>query len=390
MKYFFVPGRISNLAIAELRALTHNDYPQFEIEKVSEDLFIVTSGRSEQEMDRLFNRLGAFVKYGKIIDLDSFLLGFSGKKKVSFGVSVEENYGNSWDSTKIKELSEQIKAGLKESGISSRYVLPRKLSLNAGQVIKNNLIDKGFELVIFNTSKGEYFGTTLGIQNIDLFSLVDYGKPNTDKKMGVLPVKLAKILVNLSGVKEGETIWDPFCGSGTIPLSALLSGVNAVASDINENSVTDTMANITWLGTQGVLGSVKYNTFTMDVTKPDGKILRELEKTEIDAVVCEPFMGPPQYKPLSPLKANELLDMVRELYMGMFEILSKIKKRRIKAVIVIPSFKTRKGWVTLSLNNIIGKGWDIENKKLFKEGDLHWERPNSIIRRNIFILSKRK
>lgn len=390
MKYFFVPGRISDLAVAELKALTAGYFNNFSIEQVSENLFLVDTNLSEQEMVRLFNRLGAYVKFGRIIDLDTVLDDFSERNKVVFGVSVEEDLAGNWNAKRIKELSEQIKAGLKERGVSARYILPRQLSLNAGQIIKNKLLDKGFELVLFNTKKGSYYGVTIEVQDVDLFSLIDYGKPQTNKKMGVLPVKLARVLVNLTGLKEGKTIWDPFCGSGTIPLTALISGLNVVASDIDSQAVEDTNNNIAWLGEQGVVGNVKYNTFVMDITKPEGKLLKDLRNTDIDGIVCEPFMGPPQYKPLSPAKANELLQMVSDLYTSLFEVLKETKKRNVAVVLIVPSFKTRKGWVTTSINSVAGKEWEIENKKLLKGGDLHWERPNSIIRRNIFILSKRK
>lgn len=45
--------------------------------------------------------------------------------------------------------------------------------------------------------------------------------------------QLAKSLINISGVKEGSLILDPFCGSGTVLLEAKLNGFKSVGSDLN-------------------------------------------------------------------------------------------------------------------------------------------------------------
>ena len=45
--------------------------------------------------------------------------------------------------------------------------------------------------------------------------------------------QLAKALMNYAGLKKGDTVLDPFCGSGTTLVESLLFGVNAVGVDIN-------------------------------------------------------------------------------------------------------------------------------------------------------------
>jgi len=44
--------------------------------------------------------------------------------------------------------------------------------------------------------------------------------------------KLARALVNLSAIKKGETILDPFCGTGGILIEAGLIGARVIGSDI--------------------------------------------------------------------------------------------------------------------------------------------------------------
>jgi tRNA G10 N-methylase Trm11 len=45
--------------------------------------------------------------------------------------------------------------------------------------------------------------------------------------------QLAKAFMNYAGIKKGDTVLDPFCGSGTTLVESLLYGVNAIGVDIN-------------------------------------------------------------------------------------------------------------------------------------------------------------
>ena len=49
--------------------------------------------------------------------------------------------------------------------------------------------------------------------------------------------QLAKSLFNLAGLREGQTILDPFCGSGTVPLEAYLNGMRGIGIDMNPLAV---------------------------------------------------------------------------------------------------------------------------------------------------------
>ena len=48
-----------------------------------------------------------------------------------------------------------------------------------------------------------------------------------------LAPRKARCLVNLSGVQAGQTLLDPFCGTGSIPIEAALMGVRTVAADVD-------------------------------------------------------------------------------------------------------------------------------------------------------------
>jgi tRNA (guanine10-N2)-dimethyltransferase len=49
-----------------------------------------------------------------------------------------------------------------------------------------------------------------------------------------LDMKLARCIVNLSGLKEKDILCDPFCGTGTILLEAESMGINSIGIDFDK------------------------------------------------------------------------------------------------------------------------------------------------------------
>lgn len=390
MRYLFTAGSFPNLSYAELRSVVEiYKYSPDTVKRFSDTGFSVDAKELTDEIAlRIFQRLGGFTRVGKEIeDLDTFLSGFEDKQRVTFGVSVLSDNGGIEDVDLVKKLSKQIKKYFIDQKVSCRFILPKKAELNSAQVVNNQMIEKGFELLITDNGKEKIYSQTLAVQDVDTFSEIDMGRPNVDVDMGTLPPKLARMLVNFSQVGEGEVIWDPFCGSGTILLEALMAGINVLGSDIDEKAIFNTNENIKWIAEQGYSQNVKFDTFQLDVLHPNGKILNEIKNTEVDAVVCEPYMGPPQRRSISDKDATKLLNDVKRLYISLFELLRKIAHKGFRVVMVVPSYKTISGWKTVPLNDIVDNRWELENRKHGR--DLKWERNNSIIIRNIFILTKK-
>lgn len=62
-----------------------------------------------------------------------------------------------------------------------------------------------------------------------------------------LPVRIAKAMLNLT-LQPGDSVLDPFCGSGTIPLVAALAGHEATGSDISWKVVEQAAENAAHFG----------------------------------------------------------------------------------------------------------------------------------------------
>jgi len=388
MRYFFECGSFFDFSHAELSAVFESfDISKDSIHKISNTILLVENNRIKQsQLEEIFNRLGGFIRYGEIIDdLDSFLTPYFESKKVTYGISI---LGECTLSIKdIQRLANEIKRGFRASKIGVRFILPKQRELNAAQIFNNKILENGFELCIFQNNNENMYGKTLGIQDIYSFVKRDTQRPGVDYEMGVLPQKLARIMCNLSALREG-IIWDPFCGSGTILMEAAVLGFDILGTDIDLMALVSLSKNIQWLSKENIIKDTKYNVFQLDINKVERKVLKDLKRTPINAIVCEPFMGPPQKKLLTEFQAKELITDVTKLFNSFFDVINQIAKKGFKIVLILPSYRTKKGWVDINISQFIDKKWEVLNRK-YSKGDLKWKRINSIIARNIFILEKR-
>ena len=146
-------------------------------------------------------------------------------------------------------------------------------------------------------------GITEAVQDPDAWTLRDMGRPWRDTENGMLPPKLARLLVNLAGGEiAGHTLLDPFCGSGTIPMEAALIGYpTIVGSDIDPQQVKDTEGNMRWLADRGL---IKHEALAqMRYFVSAAAFVQTRVRPPVHAIVTEGFLG-------TPLKGNEPLAML--------------------------------------------------------------------------------
>ncbi|MCA9375219.1 hypothetical protein KC622_02725, partial [Candidatus Dojkabacteria bacterium] len=224
MQYFFIPGRLQDLSTEELKSvLKIFSKSKYSVDATNKGFILVDSDCSAETMREIFNRLGGFVKFGKILSEQEerdFLNKYLSKGRITFGVS---RVGIESGSIKVKKLATEIKDYFKQNNVSARYVGGKGLAfLSSAEISGNKVLENGFEIVNLETRVGDLLtGNTVAVQDIDDFTKRDYGRPVADKKMGMLPTKLARIMLNLAELESGSTVWDPFCGSGTILTEAL-------------------------------------------------------------------------------------------------------------------------------------------------------------------------
>ncbi len=209
----------------------------------------------------------------------------------------------------------------------------------------------------------------------------DRAKPYRDIKRGMLPPKLARILVNLGAQgRGGLSLTDPFCGTGTILAEALLSGCPSVyGTDTFGPAVRGAQANLDWLCSHYNLESKIYKLYLADATHLDTVV------PQADLVVTEPYMGP-LLRDSSPLPLEKIQDVARgldKLYRGCFRSWARVLPAGGKVVMTIPLFSVHNQVIpTISIDTIAALGYNHISS-------VPYGKPGAAVIRNITILEKK-
>jgi tRNA G10 N-methylase Trm11 len=328
-RYLFILGKTPDLSMFELAQFFSENEIVF-----WDDEFAIVETETEIEAD-LLKRLGGTISIAEIFDesMEEFLVSKFGEAegKIPFGIST-----HGIKDIERKKLLLSAKKALKGEGISCRFVNKDFNNLNAAQVRVEKLLEKGAYLIMVRNSGGrEYRGLAIAIQDIDSYSKRDYDKPFRDARMGMLPPKLAQIMVNagIAGFEKTTRVFDPFCGSGTVLMEAMLAGYDVLGSDISEKCVAGTQKNLEWFAKEFQVDDRQFEVFQHDASKPFEK--------ELDNNICivtEGYLGPPQSAVPSKDVQKKLFHELIQLYDNFFQNSSKILEKGARICITFPFF----------------------------------------------------
>ncbi|EHP87560.1 TIGR01177 family methyltransferase [Methanotorris formicicus] len=103
---------------------------------------------------------------------------------------------------------------------------------------------------------------------------------------GCMLPKLARAMVNLARVKEGDVVLDPFCGTGGFLIEAGLMGCRLIGSDIDWRMTSGTKINLESYNLENkIIAIERWN------AKDVKKFLDKLNVDEVDAIVTDPPYG---------------------------------------------------------------------------------------------------
>ena len=342
MKYFFVLGTNTALSIAELAAVL--DLKKTNL--VASD-FLIWETDMEITPETLISRLGGIIKIGiikeeiadsdyekllkAIYDIASIKKYQSREGKFNFGFS---DYGK-FQFNK-KDLGLKLKKYFSTEKISSRFVISREKTLSSVVVAQNKLITRGIEFVLTKDENKILIGETLAVQPFKDLSRRDFGRPARDDLSGMLPPKLAQIMINLAQVRDMEAlVIDPFCGSGTVLSEALLMGYkHLLGSDISVKAIDDTYKNISWIKELYNIKDVNVKVLVKSATD-----LSKFVKAEsVEAVVCEPFLGPQR----GLIDFKIVISNLEELYSKAIREFKTVLKDGGRVVMIWPLFYGQK------------------------------------------------
>ncbi|MFA5420512.1 MAG: methyltransferase domain-containing protein [Patescibacteria group bacterium] len=343
-KYFFVLGSNPKLSLAEIRSLFPVSNWQildsvaaadFEDDLRVKDLMVALGGIIKIGEDfkefSLANRraLSEFVK--KTIISEAHKKNLEGR--FNFGFSF---YGSRKLPGDFFKLALAVKKDLKNLGFSSRIVTSKEQVLSSVVVEQNKLVDSGLELCFFVDKNKVFVGKTLAVQAFKELSKRDFGRPNRDDHSGMIPPKLAQIMINIARGNDSDymekTILDPFCGSGTVLMEANLLGFKKIiGSDISERAVSDSQKNIEWIN-----NLLKIEKKDIEIFQSDALLLSDkIEKESIDYIVCEPYLGPQRgFKDF-----DEVVEELNTLYSKSLDVFYDILKKDGRVVMIWPQFR---------------------------------------------------
>lgn len=386
----FQIGTNSELSIRELQSVL-SDYPQFHIAKKLVKIAVPDA----LSPDKLITILGGTVKILKPIktlqspDEQEILSEATGylasqakeQSKITYALSeLGRDHLPKVSGIAIKKL-------LKGYGLSSRYYKGPRIGLSSAVLIHQRVT----EILVCSTYENTVLlATTIAAQNIDNWSKKDREKPYENKKSGMLPPKLARIMVNLALGKKAlhqsenhgnTTVLDPFCGTGTALIEAGLSGCAVLGSDISDEAVMGSKQNIAWVKAQF------HKEFDSDIKKSEVSALA-LPHNSIDYIVTEPFLGKP--KP-HPDQLSNIFKGLEKLYLGAFKHWQTFLKEDSVIIIVLPYVSTitkNEEKILFSLQKMIDKighlGYTLTSEPV------SYYRPGAVIKRHIYSFTYKK
>ncbi len=299
--------------------------------------------------------------------------------KLAFGLSV---YGIKVTPQQIEKLAFEIKSALKAKGLSSHIVLGKETELNSAQVIHNKLTGEfGFEFLIVSTAKSTHIARTTYVQDIESYSKRDYSRPKRNTKVGMLPPKLAQIMLNLAKAGPANTVLDPFCGTGVVLMEAALKGCKLIGSDLNQQLVYSTKENLEWLSKEYSLSIKLDNLECADATMNKWR-------GYFDRVVSEIYLGPPlDHIP----KEESLKAMAYNSNILLNKFLANLRPQlnsKARCCIAIPVWKTEKGFLRLPVADKVETiGYSKVKFSKLKIDRLIYHRPDQIVGRELLVLT---
>ncbi len=382
-----VLGRQPELGIAELEAVVG---PEQVMPIGAEYAIIKDSSKMPAQCD-----LGGIIKMAEVIDtvptykwnrisaaaFDKIIDTITSRQnaqahKLVLGASL---YGIRVSPKEMLLFEFAVKRKLKEKGIQARVVAGKDSVLNSAQVINNGLTgENGFEFLIIVDRGRTYIARTVSVQDVDSYSKRDYDRPSRDAWIGMLPPKLAQIMLNLAKVTPSSNVIDPFCGTGVVLMEAALRHCKVMGIDIRPEMVSATKANLDWLAKEYHIG-ISYKLVCADSTKYGWK--------NVERIVCETFLGPALTKlPDSERMKKIVIDCnyVAKKFLGN---LHGQLSANARCCIAVPVWKSQQGLVHLPVvDELTAMGYTRVCFSHVRNDQLVYRRPDQVVGRELLVL----
>lgn len=387
-KTISILGRQPKIGIAELESLFGADL----VHPAGETAAVVDLAPADFPMARL----GGTVKAGKVLDTLPFtewsqieeylkhilpdLTQNIPEGKIRLGLST---YGLKVALKNQNTTALKLKKVIRETGRSSRVVPNLSKDLNTAQVLHNQLTGQtGLELLFVANGNETILAQTFTVQDINAYTIRDRKRPKRDARVGMLPPKLAQIIINLASPKAGARVLDPFCGTGVVLQEAALMGYKVYGTDINERMIEYTRENMEWLaGMHGVYG-LEWEAEVGDACTFEWK--------EFGAVAGETYLGRPFSVAPSTVTLHKVIRDVDTIHIKFLQNLAKQSEPGMRLCLALPAWKIRgDGFKHLPVLDSLEKlGYTRTDLTHVRPEELIYHRTDQIVARELVILER--
>lgn len=386
--YISILGRQPALGIAELERL-YGDVGWF-----SESTALIDAPSVSLE------RLGGSQKIGRVVaelpkgdwqQVSRKLVGAyqtawrDHQGKITLGLSA---YGFDIGPREVQKTGIILKKQLRQSGVSLRLIPNESPALSTATSHHNKLglSDNKVELLIVRNNQGKVvIAESLGSQNITAYAKRDQGRPKRDAFVGMLPPKLAQIMINLAvgdDTSGALSLLDPFCGTGVILQEAALAGHSVYGSDLSQKMIDFSTQNLAWLA--------KSHRTNVTSRLEQGDAMDHIWRLPIDAVACETYLGQPFSAPPSPAKLREVRGNCNHIISQFLKNIATQIKPGTPLCVAVPAWRGVDGSFThLPLISQLDKlGFTQVEFKSVKPSQLLYYREDQVVARELLVITK--
>ena len=263
-------------------------------------------------------------------------------EKASWGLSL---YGinNNLDPDFVQDVQNVLGEKIRGAGArKAKKVLPDITSVNegirelsSGIVAEKNVID----VQLLKSKDSLFLALTIATIPSTSFQERDLKRPYQNSTISLSP-RIARMLVNMTMLNEGQRLLDPFCGTGTILMEAAVLNINVIGFDKDSQKIKGTWQNINWLRDAGRISKNVH----AKLQRGDARDLRFFDRDSIDAIATEPILIPPLKRFPSEEEAKDMLLDSFKTYREFLRSAEYVLKRNGKIALVIPYIRlsTRK------------------------------------------------
>lgn len=431
--YIAILGRQPALGMAELEHIYGSDKTRWFSDQsaiITSDVFSVDSLGGTQKAAKITLELanGDWRQASMKIVQEYIRTWSHAEGKLTLGISA---YGFSASSRDVQQTGIILKQKLKKNGISVRLIPNAEPAISSATSHHNKLglSPNKVELIVVRSRSGKIIiGESIGAQNITAYAKRDQERPKRDAFVGMLPPKLAQIMLNLasslssspvsslkptfssdnlqsksemtsgplsdmarslSDENVGEManttqlrVLDPFCGTGVILQEAALMGHAVYGTDLADKMIDFSRTNLEWLAHTHHLD--------IDASLHQGDATNTSWHPPIDAVVCESYLGQPFSAPPSPSKLDEVRRNCNHIIGAFLQNISSQISTGTPLCIAVPAWRSTDGHFThLPLTADLSQyGFTAHSFTHVKPRDLLYYREDQVVARELLVLVK--